>query len=52
MTDVRRMTIGQVVDFIVDYNDRQKREEAKRKKEEKRGKKRKATQNDINSFFG
>lgn len=46
------MTLGQVVDFVVDYNDRQKRAEKMAKQEEKRGKKRKATQNDINSFFG
>ena len=46
------MTIGQVVDFVVDYNERQKKADAKAKKEEKRGKRRKATQNDINSFFG
>ena len=52
MTDIRRMTIGQVVDFVIDYNNRQKRSEEQAKKEEKRGKKRKATQNDINSFFG
>lgn len=40
------MQLGQVVDFVIDYNERNKREE----KEVSR--KRKATQNDINAFFG
>lgn len=52
MNDIRRMTLGQVVDFVIDYNDRQEKSEERRNKEDKRGKKRKATQNDINSFFG
>ena len=42
------MTIGQVVDFVISYNNRKKEAE----KEEKKVKKRKATQNDINAFFG
>ena len=42
------MTIGQVVDFVIAYNERNKEAE----KEEKKEKKRKATQNDINAFFG
>lgn len=42
------MTIGQVVDFVISYNDRQKSAE----KEEKKARKRKANQNDINAFFG
>lgn len=40
------MQLGQVVDFVIDYNERNKRTE----KEVNR--KRKATQNDINAFFG
>lgn len=50
MEDMRRMTVGQVVDFCISYNQRQKAFE----KEEKRPKsiKRKANQNDINAFFG
>ena len=52
MTDIRRMQLGQVVDYIVDFNERQKRADKQAKVEEKRGKKRKATQNDINSWFG
>ena len=46
------MQLGQVVDFVIAYNDRQKQAEAKAKKEEKRGTIRKASQNDINAFFG
>lgn len=49
------MQIGQVVDFCIEYNNRQKRAEKAAEAEEKRGgkpKKRRATQNDINAFFG
>lgn len=55
MSDIRRMQLGQVVDYVIAYNDRQKRAEdqskraAKAKDEPKR---RKATQADINAFFG
>jgi len=52
LTDIRRMQLGQVVDFVIDYNDRQKRSDQQAKAEEKRGQKRKATQNDINAWFG
>ena len=52
MTDIRRMTVGQVVDFVIAYNDRQKKSEKAQKHAEKHGTKRKATQNDINAFFG
>lgn len=52
MTDIRRMQLGQVVDFVISYNERQKRSEKAQKRAEKRGNRRKATQNDINSFFG
>lgn len=52
MTDIRNMQLGQVVDFVISYNDRNERAEKKAKKEAKQGKKRKATQNDINAWFG
>jgi len=42
------MQIGQVVDFVISYNDRAKRAE----KEEKKQRKRKGNQQDINAFFG
>lgn len=46
MEDIKKMTVGQVVDFVIAYNERNKTEE------EKKPRKRKATQSDINSFFG
>ena len=52
MTDIRRMQLGQVVDFVIAYNERQERAEKQAKREEKRGRRRKAKQNDINAFFG
>lgn len=48
MADIKMMTIGEVVDFVIAYNDRVKEAE----KEEKKDKKRKATQRDIDAFFG
>ena len=48
MSDIKMMTIGEVVDFVIAYNDRVKEAE----KEEKKDKKRKATQRDIDAFFG
>lgn len=52
MADMRKMQIGQIVDFIIAYNDRQKAAENAEKRAEKRGKRRKGTQADINAFFG
>ena len=55
MTDIRRMTVGQVVDFVIDYNERQDRAEkaqGKPERKEEKPKKRKATQSDIDAFFG
>jgi len=52
MTDIRRMQLGQVVDFCVAYNERQKKAEKLAKAEEKKSRKRKANQNDINAYFG
>ncbi|MBR5268065.1 MAG: hypothetical protein IKU20_07730 [Lachnospiraceae bacterium] len=48
MSDIRRMQVGQVVDFCIAYNDRQKRVE----KQEEKPQKRKATQSEIDAFFG
>lgn len=50
MEDMRRMTVGQVVDFVIAYNERQKT--AEKEQEKPKFTKRKATQNDINAFFG
>ena len=52
MADIRTMQMGQVVDFVIAYNERQEKAEKRAKREEKRGHKRKASQNDINSYFG
>ena len=52
MSDIRRMQLGQVVDFVISYNERQEKAEKRAKKEAKQGKKRKASQNDINAWFG
>ena len=52
MSDIRRMQLGQVVDFVIAYNERQKEAEKAQKRAEKRGSKRNGTQNDINAFFG
>lgn len=49
MADIKEMTIGQVVDYVIAYNDRVKESE---KEEKKKDKKRKATQRDIDAFFG
>jgi len=50
--DIRRMTVGQVVDFVISYNERQEQSEKARKRSEPKDTKRKATQDDINAFFG
>lgn len=55
MSDVRRMTIGAVVDFSIAYNERQeqaRKAEERCEKQKDKPKKRKATQADINAFFG
>lgn len=52
MTDIRKIQVGQVVDFVIAYNERQERAEKRMKHEEKHCRKRKANQEDINSFFG
>jgi hypothetical protein len=52
MSDIRRMQLGQVVDFCIAYNERQKEAEKQAKKAEKRAQKRRANQNDINAYFG
>lgn len=52
MADMRRMQIGQIVDFCIAYNERQERAEKAAEREQRRGKRRKATQADIDAFFG
>lgn len=50
MSDIRRMQLGQVVDFVITYNERLKRSE--QAAESGRPRRRQATQADINAFFG
>lgn len=52
MTDMRRMQVGQIVDFCIEYNERAEQLEKARKKKAKGQEKRKATQADIKAFFG
>ena len=52
MTDIRQMQLGQVVDYCIAYNNRQADAERQAKREESRGSRRKATQSDIDAFFG
>lgn len=52
MSDIRKMQVGQVVDFCIAYNDREKAAQKAQKRAETGKSKRKATQNDINAFFG
>ena len=52
MTDIRRSQIGQLVDFCIEYNERQEEIHTKAEREQEKGKRRRGTQNDINAFFG
>lgn len=53
MTDIRKMTLGQVVDFCIDYKNRQEQGGTDERGTQKvRVRPRKATQADIDAFFG
>lgn len=52
LTDLKKLQLGQVVDFCIEYNNRQARAEKQSERERKQGTRRKATQADINAFFG
>lgn len=52
VTDMKRMQLGEVVDFCIGFNEREKRAAKEREKQEKGQTKRKATQADIKAFFG
>ena len=54
MSDMRKMRLGEVVDYCYAYNERQKEAEdtSDKKRKHTRSNKRKANQNDINAFFG
>ena len=50
--DMRKMQLGQVVDFCIEYNEREKRKAKEREKAEKGQARRKATPADYKAFFG
>lgn len=50
MSDMKALTLGQVVDYVMAYNIRQER--AEKASKGKQGRTRRATQADINAFFG
>ena len=53
MTDIRRLQIGQVVDFCIDYNNRNKQNEPDDKAGKKKVKSyRLASDAEISAFFG
>ena len=52
MTDLRRMQLGQVVDFIIAHNERSKEAERVEELRQNKPRRRKATQADINAYFG
>lgn len=52
ITEMRKMQLGQIVDFCISFNERQKEADKQQKKAEKAALKRKASQGDINAFFG
>lgn len=53
MNDLRSMSIGEIVDFVIDYNNRNADKKDKdNSKEEAPVERRKASQADIDAFFG
>ena len=52
VSDMRRMTLGQVVDFIIDYNKRNEISEDPGKKKPEKRTTRRAKQAEIDAYFG
>ena len=52
MSDVRRMQLGQVVDFVIEHNKRQKKAERAAEHAKKVKHYRRATQAEIDAFLG
>lgn len=52
MADMRQMQIGQVVDFCIEYNEREKKAQKAQERREKGLERRKASQADFDAFFG
>ena len=49
---MRSMQLGQVVDFIIEYNERERKARKEQEKAEKGQTKRKATAADVKAFCG
>ena len=52
MSDIRKMQIGQLVDFCIEFNEREKKKAKEQEKSEKGQRRRKASQADFDAFFG
>lgn len=52
MADIKTMQLGQIIDYCIEHQKRQDRAEAEAKRREKRGNRRKASQTDIDNYFG
>lgn len=52
MDAIKDMQLGQVVDFVIAYNERQERAEKQAARKEKDGGRHRASQEEINAFFG
>lgn len=51
LSDIKGMSLGQVIDFVLEYNERNKQSEADSKGKAK-VRKRRATQSDIDAWLG
>ena len=52
MDAIRDMQLGQVVDFVIAYNERQERAEKQTSRKGRGEARHRATQSEINAFFG
>ncbi len=52
MSDLRLMTLGQVVDYCIAYNERQEQTEKTQADEKKQEHRHRASQAEIDAFFG
>lgn len=49
---MKKMQVGQLVDFCIEYNEREERKQKMKEKAESKPAKRKATAADVKAFFG
>ena len=52
MSDMRKMQLGQIVDFCIEYNEREKKAQKARERRERGLERRRASQADFDAFFG